>query len=199
MSTSSGAKSRAPAHQNSFAFRHNKRSKLTDKIQRTVDTQALCNACANKIEWRKKYRKYKPLTVPSRCNRCRAKRVFSAYHTLCSSCTAHATVCAMCATAMPRAARNVAAVDMRDARVAALVESLSERERRTVLRLVEKGTCVSDALSKIGLTLLEQPTAPSEQQTNDGDVHDSGLVHPHHLHPPDRSRCAPIAAVRDQQ
>lgn len=52
MSTSSKPKSGAPAHQNRFAFRHNKNSKLTKKINATVTTGGICTKCTEKVEWR---------------------------------------------------------------------------------------------------------------------------------------------------
>lgn len=74
-----------PAHQNTFAFRHNPKSKLTAKIL-SLPNEGLCRRCHEKIEWRKKYRKYKPLTQPSTCNLCKRKNVTAAYHTICDGC-----------------------------------------------------------------------------------------------------------------
>ena len=49
-------KGRAPAHQNSYAFRHNPKSKKTEKILSSPNV-GVCRRCHEKIEWRKKYRK----------------------------------------------------------------------------------------------------------------------------------------------
>ena len=49
-------KGRAPAHQNSFAFRHNPKSKKTEKILSSPNV-GVCGRCRDKIEWRKRYRK----------------------------------------------------------------------------------------------------------------------------------------------
>ena len=49
-------KGRAPAHQNGFAFRHNPKSKKTEKILASPIV-GVCGRCRDKIEWRKKYRK----------------------------------------------------------------------------------------------------------------------------------------------
>lgn len=46
----------------------------------------VCKRCHDKIEWRKNYRKYKPLSQPSKCNLCQKKNVIAAYHTICSGC-----------------------------------------------------------------------------------------------------------------
>lgn len=49
-------RSRAPAHQNSFAFKHNPNSKKTKKIA-AIPNVGVCKRCHDIIEWRKKYRK----------------------------------------------------------------------------------------------------------------------------------------------
>jgi len=67
------------------AFRHNIKSKKTDKIL-SLSNANVCSKCHEKIEWRKRYRKYKPLTQPSKCNICGQKNVKAAYHTICVSC-----------------------------------------------------------------------------------------------------------------
>lgn len=79
-------KGRAPAHQNKVAFHHNPRSKKTDKILTSVN-QHTCERCHEKIEWRKQYRKYKPLTQPAKCNLCQKRNVKAAYHTICETCS----------------------------------------------------------------------------------------------------------------
>lgn len=79
-------KGRAPAHQNQFAFAHNPCSKKTDQILALKNVH-VCQRCADKIEWRKKYRKYKPRSQPGVCNGCKKRNVKSAYHTICTNCT----------------------------------------------------------------------------------------------------------------
>lgn len=54
----------APKHQNGFAFKHNPKSKKTNYIL-SLPNEGLCQRCHDQIEWRKSYRKYKPLTKPS--------------------------------------------------------------------------------------------------------------------------------------
>ena len=79
-------KGHKPAHQNSFAFHHNPKSKLTDKILSSPN-EGVCQRCYDKIEWRKKYRKYKPLTQPAKCNLCHQRKITRAYHTICQDCS----------------------------------------------------------------------------------------------------------------
>lgn len=79
-------KGRAPAHQNTFAFSHNPKSKKTAEIL-SAPIERCCRRCYDKLEWRKRYRKYKPRTVPGKCNLCEKRNVSAAYHTICRACT----------------------------------------------------------------------------------------------------------------
>ena len=91
-----GVRSRAPAHQNTFAYKHNKNSKKTAQIAAMpiycwdfykIDLYiVVCNRCREKIEWKKKYRKYKPLTAPGKCEKCGNRNVKAAYHHICDDC-----------------------------------------------------------------------------------------------------------------
>jgi len=78
-------KGHAPAHQNKIAWQHNPKSKKTDKILSSPISDC-CRRCKEKLEWRKQYRKYKPLTQPATCNLCRKKCIKMAYHTVCKDC-----------------------------------------------------------------------------------------------------------------
>jgi hypothetical protein len=79
-------KGQVPAHQNTFAFKHNIKSKVTAKILASPNVH-VCRRCRDKIVWRKQYRKYKPLTQPGTCNGCKKRNVLAAYHTICESCS----------------------------------------------------------------------------------------------------------------
>jgi Uncharacterized conserved protein (DUF2039) len=78
-------RSRAPAHQNKHAFKHNKNSRRT-KVLEELPNEGLCGTCWRQIEWRKKYRKYKPLKTARKCNSCREPTVIHAYHVICFTC-----------------------------------------------------------------------------------------------------------------
>ena len=56
---------RAQKHQNRYAWRHNKNSKMTKKIL-SAPIVGMCSRCYEIIVWRKKYRKYKPLSQPAK-------------------------------------------------------------------------------------------------------------------------------------
>jgi hypothetical protein len=88
-------KGKKQAHQNVFAFKHNKNSKLTKKIaEEPLDV--LCRRCIAKLSWRVKYRKFKLRTVPGRCNVCHEKNILKAYRTWCDPCALARDLCAKC-------------------------------------------------------------------------------------------------------
>ncbi|CAN0128632.1 unnamed protein product, partial [Laminaria digitata] len=100
MSTRKGAgttRTRKPAHQNTFAYRHNPKSQKTAKILGSANT-GLCASCHDKVEWRKKYRKYRPLRQPASCNDCHKKAITAAYHKICTPCARERRVCPWCCT-----------------------------------------------------------------------------------------------------
>jgi hypothetical protein len=91
--------SRPPAHHNEFAFRHNPKSKLTQKIMSLPSSEHACPSCLSILEWRKKYRKYKILKRPRKCVQCQQKTVRASYHARCDVCAAKEAVCAKCGDA----------------------------------------------------------------------------------------------------
>ncbi len=96
MSLRSGDSSKkGQAYQNTYGFKHNKSSKLTKVIAR-VPLDNLCKRCLDQLEWRIDYRKYKPLSAPSRCNQCLEKTIYKAYRTICDKCSKATKSCAKC-------------------------------------------------------------------------------------------------------
>mmetsp|Transcript_15290 Transcript_15290/g.22880 ORF Transcript_15290/g.22880 Transcript_15290/m.22880 type:complete len:155 (+) Transcript_15290:57-521(+) len=128
-----------PSYLNSTAFRHNKGSKKTQKIL-SLPNEGLCRRCHEKIEWKKKYRKYKPLTVKRRCTECKQKAIIHAYHTVCKQCAIKKDICAWCKKANeivnPMATKKQ--LKERENAQQEMLESMSERERRTYYRQQEQ-------------------------------------------------------------
>jgi len=140
-------KGKAPTHQNEFAFKHNPKSKLTQKILDSPNVH-VCKRCHEKIEWKKQYRKYKPRTQPGKCNECQKRNVLAAYHTICTGCTTASAkakalledetrrVCAVCVKEL--AMRDKSSEDDDD-----VLQSLGKmrlRERRAIERMLTKDT-----------------------------------------------------------
>ncbi|KAJ2609469.1 hypothetical protein H4S08_004039 [Coemansia sp. RSA 1365] len=137
----SGAKKGPQKYQNKFAYSHNKGSKKTQVIL-ALPVDGLCRRCTDQIQWRKQYRKYKPLTAPRKCVNCELKKVRKAYHVLCDDCAGVKGVCAKCAEKAeiidesPKSSQEIAkeqqAVEQR-------LAGMRERQRRTYVRRLERG------------------------------------------------------------
>ncbi|ETI46031.1 hypothetical protein F441_09483 [Phytophthora nicotianae CJ01A1] len=133
-------KKRAPKHQNTFAFKHNPKSKKTDRIL-SMPIHGLCEKCRKQIEWRKKYRKYKPLTQPGSCIYCHQKTVTSAYHASCDPCAKERDICAKCCLTKEIVASEqelLAEHEKKEREFENTLEGMRERDRRAYLRKLEK-------------------------------------------------------------
>jgi len=132
-------KGHAPAHQNKFAFTHNPNSRKTKCIL-SLPNVGVCRRCHDKLEWRKKYRKYKPRTQPGSCNKCHRKNVVAAYHTVCKDCawkTEEGTrrrVCAICVKEHVLAKVAEEELDSDEERLLISKGKLTLRERKAIER-----------------------------------------------------------------
>ncbi|KAJ4459472.1 putative riken cDNA family protein [Paratrimastix pyriformis] len=160
------SRSRPQAHQNLTSFHHNKASRLTKKIAENSGRfqELLCPACKQIIDWRKAYRKYKPLTVPKKCTRCGQKAITQAYHAVCPNCARANKICAKCCQPFEASLEPAEAVPTDP--VAALVQQfpqlmkdgntvISERQLRSALRQMQK-------------TFGHKPTHPFEYRMEPG-------------------------------
>ncbi len=84
-------------HQNSVTFKAGRYGETRQtKLASTLPLVGICARCKDKIEWKKKYGKYKPLTAPRKCVECQEKKVKQAYYRLCRDCAKGKRVCAKC-------------------------------------------------------------------------------------------------------
>ncbi|KAK9720716.1 hypothetical protein K7432_003950 [Basidiobolus ranarum] len=137
----SGAKKGAQKYQNTTAYRHNKNSKKTREIN-ALPISGLCQRCLDVLEWRKRFRKYKPLTTAKKCVCCQQKAIKEAYHVLCNKCATEKKVCAKCQESKQIVPSNykdekeLMAERLEEER---LLSGMSERERRSYLRKMQNG------------------------------------------------------------
>ena len=116
MSTQRGnaTRHRGQKHQNSYSFQVKKKvSPLEAKILETPTSNFLCATCQGVIQWKKQFKKYKPLTVPRRwyCGcffvslhcfnfyfsaSCHEKTITFAYMVHCEACAEKLDICAKC-------------------------------------------------------------------------------------------------------
>lgn len=102
MSTARGNsnRNRPQKHQNRTVFKNDlhdtsHRTKLINSLQ----INGVCQRCKDILDWKIKYKKYKPLTAPRKCVGCDQKTVKHAYHMLCTPCAKQKNVCAKCCKA----------------------------------------------------------------------------------------------------
>ncbi|KAL1491113.1 hypothetical protein ABEB36_011757 [Hypothenemus hampei] len=143
MSTQKGnsSRSRPQKHQNRTAFKNS----LHDTSQKTKEINAIqvnnvCQRCKDIIEWKIKYKKYKPLTQPKKCVKCGEKTVKKAYHIVCDPCGQKTGICAKCGQRKDLIIASTVQQSMlqQDPEIKELLKSLPERKRRTFLRFMAK-------------------------------------------------------------
>ncbi|PJF17567.1 hypothetical protein PSACC_02582 [Paramicrosporidium saccamoebae] len=97
--TSSGSrKSGPPAYSNSYAY---KQTHVSTEAKALLATpiSSVCPPCRGVLEWRKRFNKYKTLTVPKKCVRCGGRTIKEPYHVACGQCVRKEACCAKCLTA----------------------------------------------------------------------------------------------------
>jgi len=62
----------------------------------SLDIHGVCARCKEQIDWRIKYKKYKPLSAPKKCVKCEQKTVKRAYTSACAPCGKALGVCVKC-------------------------------------------------------------------------------------------------------
>lgn len=143
MSTQRGnnSRSRPQKHQNRSKFKNN----LHDTSHKTkfinnIHVSDVCERCKEIIEWKIKYKKYKPLTQPKKCVKCEQKTVKKAYHVMCGECGKSFGVCTKCCQKkeiVPSIPDKQEEIKL-DAELQSLLQSLPERKRRTFIRYMNK-------------------------------------------------------------
>lgn len=146
MSTSKGniQRTRAQKHQNKTKFRNDLHdSSHKQKMINSIRIAEVCDRCVAVIEWKRQYRKYKPLTQPKTCNKCGNRSVRQAYHVLCTPCAVASRQCAKCLVSADEANilppnKSEAEEIKEKAQIDRLLKKLPERRRRTFLRYLRK-------------------------------------------------------------
>merc|ERR1712002_573227 len=145
MSTQKGntKRSRAQKHKNNFAFKNDMHD-TSDKTKsvNNLFVSNVCQRCKDCIEWKIKYKKYKPLTVPRKCVKCDQKSVKYAYHIVCSNCAVQNKICAKCSKSKEVIGQPEQAVSDKQRMENNLKEESKHmrlREKKAFLRQLERG------------------------------------------------------------
>ncbi|XP_017963483.1 uncharacterized protein C9orf85 homolog [Drosophila navojoa] len=147
MSTQRGnaTRTRAQKHKNRHVFKNDLHDKTPQQMRlNKMHVSTVCQRCKEVIEWKIKYKKYKPLTQAKTCARCQQRTVRKAYHVICKDCAVKDHVCAKClksADEVEIEAPQPTPQEEQQLQVEMdrLIKSFSERKRRAFLRFMEKG------------------------------------------------------------
>ncbi|XP_017067378.1 uncharacterized protein C9orf85 homolog [Drosophila eugracilis] len=139
------SRTRAQKHKNRHVFKNDLHDKTPQQLRlNAMHVSTVCQRCKEQIEWKIKYKKYKPLTQAKTCAHCKERTVKKAYHVVCRDCAIKANACAKCL-------KSAKEVDIEEpqptpreeqqlqSEMDRLVKSFSERKRRAFLRYMKKG------------------------------------------------------------
>lgn len=148
-------KSGPQKYQNRQAFKNNLHDTTPRvKLMNNVMLGGVCKKCKDIIDWKIKYKKYKPLTVPKKCTKCLQKRIKQAYYTICIQCAKERKICAKCgekSEIVEEAELQSSAEQMsNEAQFEAELKMLPERKRRTFFRLQQQGKLTKEILEEAG-------------------------------------------------
>ncbi|XP_030751104.1 uncharacterized protein C9orf85 homolog [Sitophilus oryzae] len=137
------SRSRPQKHQNKAAFKNNLYDTSTKtKVINSIQVGDVCKRCKDIIEWKIKYKKYKPLSQPKKCVKCGNKSVKRAYNIMCLDCAHKLGVCAKCGQSKEIIQSPPSEQDQikLDEEMKELLKSLPERKRRTFIRFMNKSS-----------------------------------------------------------
>lgn len=154
MSTQKGntSRTRPQKHHNKTAFKNNLHdTSHQTKLINSIQVSDVCAHCKEIIEWKIKYKKYKPLSQPKKCVKCEQKTVRNAYHVMCLDCGRKLELCTKCCKAkeLIQAVLDKKEQEKLDEELQSMLQSLPERKRRTFIRYMnraksEKGKFVEE-------------------------------------------------------
>ncbi|XP_016962729.1 uncharacterized protein C9orf85 homolog [Drosophila biarmipes] len=147
MSTQRGnvSRTRAQKYTNRHVFKNDLHDKTPQQLRlNAMHVSTVCQRCKEQIEWKIKYKKYKPLTQAKTCAHCKERTVKKAYHVVCRDCAVKANACAKCLKSATEVAIEEPQPTPREeqqlqSEMDRLVKSFSERKRRAFLRYMKKG------------------------------------------------------------
>ncbi|EDX02591.1 uncharacterized protein C9orf85 homolog [Drosophila yakuba] len=139
------SRTRAQKHKNRHVFKNDLHDKTPQQLRlNAMHVSTVCQRCKEQIEWKIKYKKYKPLTQAKICAHCKERSVKKAYHVVCRDCAIKANACAKCLKSATEVAIEEPQPTPREeqqlqSEMDRLVKSFSERKRRAFLRYMRKG------------------------------------------------------------
>ncbi|CAG9771995.1 unnamed protein product [Ceutorhynchus assimilis] len=174
----STVRTRPQKYKNRSVFKNS----LHDTSQKTKSINSthishVCQRCKEIIEWKIRYKKYKPLTQPKKCVKCEQKTVKRAYHIMCDPCGQKLGVCSKCdkSKEVIEAPPSEKEQFQLDEEMKEMLKSLPERKRRTFLRYMnkskeeEKTDQKDDILKKLNELKVNEEEEDDDEEDDDDD------------------------------
>lgn len=135
------SRSRPQKYQNHTSFKNN----LYDNSQKiksinSTEVTNVCERCKKIIEWKIKYKKYKVLKAPMKCIKCEQKTVKHSYHNICLPCAKQQGICSKCGQKKDIVEGKPSKEEQikLDAEFEAILKTIPERKRRTLIRYINQ-------------------------------------------------------------
>jgi len=136
-------RTRPQKYKNSKVFKNDMHdSSDKTKALNALDIRGCCPRCKEVIQWKIKYKKYKPLTVYKKCVSCAQKNVKRAYYIYCDECIKRLKKCGKCGQAddhEPELGKTEAEEASLRSQLEQDLKLLPERKRRALNRLAASG------------------------------------------------------------
>ncbi|RCV27474.1 hypothetical protein SEVIR_5G331200v4 [Setaria viridis] len=133
-----------PKHQNSYAWKPHLGQKINEtepggRFRPLSEITGVCQRCRDQIDWKRRYGKYKQIVEPAKCQKCGKRAVRQAYHNVCRDCSKNLGICAKCCTRVnDLVGRDAIEEDSERKALEEAIRGARERERRTLLRIMNK-------------------------------------------------------------
>ncbi|KAF8766247.1 hypothetical protein HU200_007758 [Digitaria exilis] len=143
-----------PKHQNTYAWKPNLNQKINEtepggRFRPLSEITGVCQRCRDQIDWKRRYGKYKQIVEPAKCQKCGKRAVRQAYHNVCRGefrllnlayCSKNLGICAKCCARVNElVGRDTHEEDSERKALEEAIRGARERERRTLLRIMNKG------------------------------------------------------------
>ena len=133
------SRSRPQKYQNRHTFKNDMHDKSHQtKMINNIQVVNVCERCKKVIEWKIKYKKYKPLKAPAKCTKCEQKVIKHAYHIMCGRCALEHECCPKCGEKGEIVKEDAKEEPLKlDREMRLMLKKLPERKRRTFMRYMK--------------------------------------------------------------
>lgn len=159
--------------QNAKFIRHRDIKMKDSELKREAHIQkvmceGVCRRCREKVQWRFKFDKYKPLKNIANCQGCKQKCVTKAYRTLCDKCGVQRNVCPGCCGPLDSPEDAAGAVESSaDAEADAAVAAVGEDALTTVFVATQTKAAAVEAFEGENEGDEEQEEGEGEEDEED--------------------------------